>query len=264
MRNLLLLLSVVILCGPFAYAERIHSYAHNERISEYLEQHLQRRLHAREKQLRNNAAATAELSSDLRLWAEQGNTAKLADVVRRVQKARELSVTCESSYIGYLWNHDGEENEVCVSPEVVLAKDHLGNNLLHKAKNLQTITAVGYLVRSFYPTDFSVIQRLQNEKNRAQETPLISHVSRGDLESFFPLYEGSLLSKAIAALAKAGFSNQDLSSQSTVLAYQTEIEKYGTNVVGVNIVQLVRQQPESDAQKKILSFFKLRAPYLFQ
>jgi len=260
MKRIIFFLVICFLLQPLARAKGVRTYSGNAKI--YLEEHFQRRLRQQERQQHNNDAATAELTVSLRLWAEQGNNQELLNVARRVQRAGKMAVDCESSQVAYLWLHNGEENFVCLLPGVLLEKDYLGNNLLHKAKNLQTVTAVGYVVRNFYPSDFSVIQRLQDEKNLAQETPLISHVSRGDLESFFQLYEGSSLSKAIEAQEKAGFSNQDLSSQSATFAYWSEIEKYGMNAAGKNIVQLVQQQQPCEAQKNILHFFSRHAPYL--
>jgi len=276
MKRIVLILSVSFLFATLSYAQDGWGTgqkrpAYNSKKMSYLELSLRRRLAVENKQQQNNQAATKELIDNLPRWVEQGDFSKVIDVAERAQRARDNSVSsCGPGQIAYMWSHNGEETAVCLSPDIILRRDHLGNNLLHKAKDVKTVSAVGSVAQSFYPSDFSVIHRLQDEKNVALETPLIAHVSRGDLESFFPLYGGSSLSHAIDKQEKAGFSNRNLSSQSAWAAYQSEMKRYGTNAAGVNVAILVQQQnvctqqtqDTCKAQTDILDFFNRHAPYL--
>ena len=262
MRHLFLLIFTVVMLTPAAYAGP-KQYDQNNKISSYLQNLLKPRLEARAEQERYSRAAEEKLTRDLQQWAVAGNTEELSKLAKNAEQQRSHAKDiCGDGRVLLKTEVSVGEVSVCVNPSILRQKDHLGNNLFHKAKNVQTVAALGYVVRNFYPSDFSAITEMKNEKNSAQETPLVAHVSRGDLASFFPLYDNSKLAQNIADMEALGFNNTGFAWQSSAAIYRQEIAKWGTNAAGVNVAQLVLAQTPSEQQTKLLRFFQTHAPYL--
>lgn len=194
-------------------------------------------------------------------WAQKGDANAFAQYILKVQYVRaQSSQRCKTGNV--LVSLTQTATPVCVSAGLLLRTDTFGNNLLHSAKDVATVGAVGSLFRAFFPTDFTYINKLKNKKNSARETPLIAHTSRGDLYSFYQLYEGSRLEKAVKARANIGNDRTNLLFFSSNDILQEEILEWGTNAAGVNILSLVEQQPDSPERTDVLRFLAKNAPSL--
>ena len=263
MKKLFLFFLLACVLTPAVYAGNAQRYSQNEKISNYLYTLLKPRLEARAEQEHYSQMAEEQLVQDLQNWAASGNTEELAQLAKQAEQFRSNAKTvCGDNRVLLKKIMAAGEVSVCINPSVLRTKDHFGNNLFHKAKNVQTVAAIGYVARNFYPADFSMISEMKNEKNTAQETPLVSHISRGDLASFFPLYDNSKLAQSIAGMEAIGFKNTGIAWQSSADIYKQEIAQWGTNAAGVNVAQLVQMQPQTEQQIKLMRFFRNHAPYL--
>lgn len=258
---LLFILFCLTVSAPVVYAEEAARV--NAKTSAYLERVLGARMLKRQQQARYSQVAQEQLARNLLTWAVQGDTDAFSRLIQNINSSREESTTIckQDRFLMTMRSNEGEV-AVCISPDVLKTKDHLGNNLLHQAKNLQTITVIGNLFRTVYPADFSAISALKDEKNNAQETSLIAHVGRGDLSSFTQLYEGSQLDKHIRTMENMGFSGADIAWNENAQIIKQEVYKWGSNAAGVNVAQLVQAQEPSQTQVILLRFFKKHAPYL--
>ena len=257
---ILFLLVCAIAFVPAVQAEetsRFHSKTN------YLERVLGARVLKREQQARYSQVFQEQLTRNLQTWAKQGDAEAFSRLIQNINASHaESDSICKQGRFLMTVNSNEGEVAVCVSPDILKAKDHLGNNLLHQAKDLKTITVIGNLFRTVFPNDFTAIQALKDEKNNAQETPLIAHVGRQDLSSFFQLYEGSQLDKHIRTMENMGFSGADIAWNENAQIIKAEIYKWGTNAAGVNVAQLVQAQEPTQTQVTLLRFFKKHAPYL--
>ena len=204
-----------------------------------------------------------QLVNQFQEWARKGDAEAFSDFLLQTQKVREgKMITCSEGFKEVSFSEKTPQ-PVCVRPQILLETDNLKNNLLHSARDISTLTAVGSLFRSFFPEDFLIINHLKNEKNLAQETPLVSHVSRGELATFWQLYSTSKLSENITHMERVLHNPSNLVRESSFPIYKQEIVRWGTDASGMNIGQLVGQLPQSDEQTRIMHFFKQHAPYLF-
>ena len=194
-------------------------------------------------------------------WAQKGDASAFAQYILKIQQVRtHASQRCEAGNI--LVSRIQTASPICVSSRMLLRTDALGNNLLHSAKEVTTVGAVGSLFRTFSSAGFTQINKLKNKKNEAKETPLIAHISRGDLSSFYQLYEGSNLEKALKARLNIGKDRTSLLFASSDDILQQEILEWGTNAAGTNILSLVEQQQDSPERTDILRFLMKNAPSL--
>ena len=205
--------------------------------------------------------AEALLFTQFQEWARKGEPAKFGKYIFKIQQVRaQASLRCGRGEV--LVSQLQTASPICVSTQLLLQTDAFGNNLLHSAKEGTTVGAVGSLFQIFYQEGRASFNKLKDKKNASLETPLVAHITRGDLSSFHQLYEGSNLEKAIKAYANIGQDKSSLLFSSSGEIWQEEILKWGTNAAGVNILSLVEQQPESPERTAILRFLMENAPSL--
>ena len=194
-------------------------------------------------------------------WARKGDTSAFAQYIVKIQQVRaQSSLRCEAGTV--LVSHLQISSPVCASGQALLYADAFGNNLLHSAKDAATVRAVDALFFIFFSEENSPINRLKNEKNSSRETPLVAHLNRGNLDCFYPLYEGSRLEKAIKARANIGQDPSNLLFFSSREILEREILEWGANAAGTNILSLVEQQPDSPERSDLLRFLMKNAPFL--
>ncbi|MBO4674585.1 MAG: hypothetical protein J5601_00640 [Elusimicrobiaceae bacterium] len=211
--------------------------------------------------LENRQQTENLLFTQFQEWARTGDTAAFAQYILKIKQVRsQASHRCETGDV--LVSHVQTASPVCVSSQLLLRTDSFGNNLLHSAKEISTVGAVGSLFRIFSSEGFIYINKLKDKKNSALETPLVAHINRGDLSSFDQLYEGSSLERAIKAYTNTRQDPANLLFFSSNGIWQEEILKWGTNAAGTNILSLVEQQPDSPQRTKILRFLMKNAPSL--
>ena len=209
----------------------------------------------------NLSAAEKELVSNLHSWAIKGEVESLNKFMKdtyTLQKNKPNVCSDGKTLVAVGEYGRGE----CVYGDILLRKDHLGNNLLHNAKDFKTLEAIEDLFLSFYHND-AFLNMLKNEKNHAGETPLMTHINRGDLKSFRFLYAKSALQNALEKANYVAHNASRLVQVSSLPIYEEEIKKQGADAAGNDIIALVEKCEDSYSRDEILEFLQKEAAPFF-
>jgi len=142
----------------------------------------------------------------------------------------------------------------------LMSVDKFGNNAFHLAKDAQTVQAVAAAVRQTYKKDFvAKIGTLRNQRNQSGETPLMAHINYGKADTFFLLYVGSDLQKAVNAVKAV--------NKGGALDITTEIKKgvvlsLAQDASGRTVAQAARANASADGMQRVINFLTEEAPYL--
>lgn len=201
--------------------------------------------------------AEQKVVSQLHEWAQKGEVPAFYEFIEQTRTWQYRNVKdCPSQTVL-------TAGGVCIHPEVLLKADGFKNNLLHNAKNKETLQVISILFAEFFPQGWLEFNNLKNEKNVAGETPLIAHVSRGDLDSFHPLYEGSSLQKAAAKINEISANPNPLVQGTLEIYKQDFLRRGGENAGKETLVSLVERTQDGYLKRDILSFCKKEMSFLF-
>ena len=80
------------------------------------------------------------------------------------------------------------------SGEFLLLEDSNGNGVFHVARNANTVQALAGLFRKFYKEKASQQMSIMiNKRNKPGETPLMAQINNVHADTFWPIYNSSLL-----------------------------------------------------------------------
>ncbi len=197
-----------------------------------------------------------QLNKQFHQWARLGAANAFSNLVSQTQQVRaNQPLSCPKDTV-LISISDIQPQAACIHPQVLLQTDEFQNNLLHNAQDLSTLLSIASLFRTVFPTDFSVINQLKNERNMAMETPLISHLSRGEVASFYPLYTHSNLAENVTKLENVRNNSSELVRASSTGIYEEEIKRWATDAAGNTIGTLVERSPNSAEREHLLKFLK--------
>lgn len=201
-----------------------------------------------------------QLLSKFHEWALKGNATAFYEFMSQTRTLQQnSSKECAEGTVLAAATLSG----VCVHPEIVLGTDISQNNLLHNAKDNDTVEAVMMLFSLFLPQGQNEINELKNKKNRAGETPLIKHVSFGDLESFYNLYEGSFVQASADKINEISHDPSPLVRSTLEIHKQAFLQHGGANAAKETLVSLVQRAPDEYRKGDILYFCEEKMPFLF-
>ena len=201
-----------------------------------------------------------KIISQFHEWARKGDAEAFYTFIEQTHSLQYKNVKDCSA--GTILTAGGTEG-VCLHPEVLLKTDAFKNNLLHNAKNKETLQAVAVLFAEFFPQSWVDLNHLKNEKNVAGETPLITHISRGDLESFYPLYEGSSLQEAADRINEISANPNPLVQGTLEIYKQDFLQRGGENAGKETLVSLIKRAEDGYLKRGILSFCEKEMSFLF-
>ena len=204
--------------------------------------------------------AEQKVVSQLHEWAQKGDVPAFYEFI---EQTRTLQYKNLKDCPGGTVLTAGAAGGVCIHPEVLLKADGFKNNLLHNAKNKETLQTVSILFAEFFPQGWVEFNNLKDEKNVAGETPLIAHISRGDLNSFLPLYEGSSLQKAAAKINEISANPNPLVQGTLEIYKQDFLQRGGENAGKETLVSLVERTQDGYLKRDILSFCQKEMSFLF-
>lgn len=213
-------------------------------------------------QILHNISKTEEqVLSRLHEWARRGDSDSFNTFLEKTRALRyQKSGVCKDGNV-LVAGLSGEES--CMRPEVLLKTDAFKNNLLHNAKDLKTLESIETLFQYFFQYNSSYLNSLKNEKNLAGETPLIAHINRGDLDSFWSLYMQSTLQSVLDKMGDVANNSSRLVKDSSLEIYRQEILKYGADAAGVTFVELIKRNPNSYQKNELLYALEREIPVLF-
>jgi len=205
--------------------------------------------------------AEEEMGIHFQQWAKKGDTTAFRRFIEQTQDVQfTSSKTCAEETVLVAGGKDG----VCIHPEVALKADGFKNNLLHNARNEETLQSVFELFSVLFSSESQKnLNNLKNEKNVAGETPLLTHIGGGDLDSFAYLYEGSFLQEAAAKIREISGNPSPLVRSTLDIHMQKFEQSGGKNPAGESIVSLVLRSEDSYQRRNVLDLCKEEMPFLF-
>ncbi len=136
----------------------------------------------------------------------------------------------------------------------LLVTDSYGNNILHVAKNADTVQALALLLRHFYGAQATQkITRLANATNKLGERPLNAQINAAHADTFRPIYAYTALKQKNDAarnrLSRLRGMNETIFAQNKAI-YCADIQAEST-ANGITLLQAARTQaayhPHMDA-----------------
>lgn len=138
--------------------------------------------------------------------------------------------------------------------------DKFGNNAFHLAKDAQTVQAIAAAVRQMYTRNFvEKIGILRNQRNQSGETPLMAHINYGKADTFFLLYVGSDLQKAVNAVKAV---NKGGALDITAGIKKGVVVSLAQDASGRNVAQAARANASAEGMDRVIAFLNQEASYL--
>ncbi len=132
-----------------------------------------------------------------------------------------------------------------LSGKFLLATDPYGNNILHVAKNADTVQALASLLRHFYgPQAAQKITRLANATNKLGERPLNAQINAAHADTFRPIYAYTALKQkndsARNRLSRLRGTNESIFAQNKAI-YCADIQAE-SSANGITLLQAAQAQ----------------------
>ena len=201
-----------------------------------------------------------KIISQFHEWAQQGDAASFYNFIEQTHELQYKNT--KECPVGTILTA-GVKGGACVRPEVLLKTDNFKNNLLHNAKDQKTLEALSKLFSEFFSKSWVVFNNLKDEKNVAGETPLIKHVSAGDLGSFHYLYEGSSLQETAAKIKELSTNPNPLVQENLETYKQDFFRRGGRNAGSETLVSLIKRAKDGYLKENILSYCQKEMAFLF-